>query len=95
MQPATFARLYDSEKFGMVGVRTVSLSNYDAAPAQRLQRKSGAETPGSEKARSFLGDVERPGLNSEIFGSRRTSGGPVGAASAQGAPTTTVRPSLD
>ena len=39
------------------------------------------------QARPFLGDVERPGLNLGNCGSRRTSGGPVGAASAQGAPT--------
>jgi hypothetical protein len=44
--PATFMRLCDRKKFGMVEVRTVLLSQFRAAnPAQGLQRKVGAETP--------------------------------------------------
>jgi len=41
MQPATFARLYDSEKFGMVGVRTVSLSQLRYGPGTEIAAKVG------------------------------------------------------
>src|ERR1700687_4850950 len=44
--PATFTRLCDTKKFGMVGVRTVILSQFSAAnPAQGLQRKVSVKTP--------------------------------------------------
>ena len=62
--------------------------NCGAIPAQGLQRNRGASSSRAVQARPFLRDVERPGLNLRNCGSRRTSGGPVGAASAQGAPTT-------
>ena len=62
--------------------------NYGAFPAQGLQRKPGGFELQEVQARPFLRDVERPGLNLRNRGSRRTSGGPVGAANAQGAPMT-------
>jgi hypothetical protein len=44
--PATFTRLCDRKKFGMVGVRTVTLSQFSAAnPAQGLQRRVSVKTP--------------------------------------------------
>ena len=61
--------------------------NCGAIPAQGLQRNRGATSSRAVQARPFLRDVERPSLNLRNCGSRRTSGGPVGAASVQGAPT--------
>ena len=61
--------------------------NCGAIPAQGLQRNRGATSSRAVQARPFLRDVERPSLNLRNCGSRRTSGGPVGAASVHGAPT--------
>jgi hypothetical protein len=36
MQPATFKRLYDRKKFGIVGVRTASLSQLQCKPGTRI-----------------------------------------------------------
>jgi hypothetical protein len=47
MRPATFTRLCDTKKFGMVEVRTASLSQLRANPAQGLQRNSVLQAPGS------------------------------------------------
>ena len=83
MRARTLTRLCDRQKFGMVGVRTVSLSQLRAIPARGLQRDAGTSCPREVQARPFLRDVERPSLNLGNFGSRRTSGGPVGAANAK------------
>jgi hypothetical protein len=63
MQRATFTRLCDRKKFGMVGVRTAALSHLRGNPAQGLQRKFGASAAEKAQARPFVGDAERPGLN--------------------------------
>ena len=63
MQPGTFTRLCDRKKFGMVGVRTASLSQLRGKPGTGIAtkvRRFGAE---KVQARPFVGDVERPGLN--------------------------------
>ena len=87
MRPGTFTRLCDRQKFGMVRGRTVSLSQFWGFPGTGIATKTRAlRAAGKCRQGRSLRDVERPSLNFGNCGSRRTSGGPVGAASAQGAP---------
>jgi hypothetical protein len=101
MRPATLARLYDRKKFGMVGVRTASLSQLHGKPGTGIaaQLVGGAVSkdpaPKRWQARPFVGDVGRPGLKLEPeFMKLRLAEDerwPGGCRNAQGAPTTAVR----
>src|ERR1700722_224820 len=64
--------------------------NCSGKPGTGIATQRWRPTQKRKTVRQF-GDAERLGLNLGNRGSRRTSGGPVGAATAQGAPTT-VRP---
>src|ERR1700753_4370612 len=86
--PGTSARLYDRKKFGMVGVRTASLSQLTVQTRHGDCNAIGRRRARKLKARSFLRDVDRPGLNLRKCGFRRTGGGPGGAATAHGAAAT-------
>ena len=63
MQPATFMRLCDRKKFGMVGVRTAKLSQLRCEPGTGIATKFGVSAVEKVQARPFVGDAERPGLN--------------------------------
>jgi hypothetical protein len=56
-QPGTFARLCDRQKFGMVGVRTVSLSQFSGKPGIGIATKMRCFWHCKVQAKTFAGTL--------------------------------------